>query len=60
MDIEETLYHDRVNELMRQIQTLKEELAYEKAQRDQVLRDLYFKTGKDSFVNGDDTVRGES
>ena len=34
---------------------LKEELVYEKEQRD-----LYFKKGKDSFVNGDDTVRGES
>ena len=60
MDIEETLYHDRVDELMRQIQTLKEELVYEKEQRDQVLRDSYFKTGKDSFVNGEDNVRGES
>jgi len=55
MDIEETLYHERVDELMRQIQTLKEELVYEKEQRDS-----YFKKGKDSFVNGDDTVRGES
>ena len=55
MDIEETLYHERVDELMRQIQTLKEELAYEKEQRDS-----YFKTGKDSFVNGEDNVRGES
>ena len=60
MDIEESLYYERVDELMRQIQTLKEELAYEKEQRDQVLRDSYFKKGKDSFVNGDDTVRGES
>ena len=55
MDIEETLYHERVDELMRQIQTLKEELVYEKEQRDS-----YFKKGKDSFVNGEDNVRGES
>ena len=55
MDMEGTLYHERVDELMRQIQTLKEELAYEKEQRDS-----YFKKGKDSFVNGEDTVRGES
>ena len=60
MDIEESLYYERVDELMRQIQTLKEELVYEKEQRDQVLRDSYFKTGKDSFVNGEDNVRGES
>jgi hypothetical protein len=96
MNIEESLYYERVDELMRQIQTLKEELVYEmerrkkaqhtwydhnlelrvsgnrrekphtkakrsnKEQRDQVLRDSYFKTGKDSFVNGEDNVRGES
>jgi len=34
---------------------LKEELVYEKEQRDS-----YFKKGKDSFVNGEDNVRGES
>ena len=34
---------------------LKEELAYEKGQWDS-----YFKKGKDSFVNGEDNVRGES
>ena len=55
MDIEESLYYERVDELMRQIQTLKEELVYEKEQRDS-----HFKTGKDSFVNGEDNVRGES
>jgi len=55
MDMEEILYHDRIDELMRQIQTLKEELVYEKEQRDS-----YFKKGKDSFVNGEDNVRGES
>ena len=55
MDIEESLYYERVDELMRQIEALKEELAYEKEQRDSS-----FKKGKDSFVNGDDTVRGES
>jgi regulator of replication initiation timing len=34
---------------------LKEELVYEKGQWDS-----HFKKGKDSFVNDDDTVRGES
>ena len=61
MDIEESLYYERVDELMRQIQTLKEELAYEKEQRDSYYNSINkYKKGKDSFVNGDDTVRGES
>ena len=34
---------------------LKEKLVYEKEQWDS-----HFKTGKDSFVNDEDTVRGES
>jgi len=42
---------------------LKEELVYEKEQRENlksILWDSHFKTGKDSFVNDEDTVRGES
>ena len=35
---------------------LKEELVYEKEQWDS----HFIKTGKDSFVNDEDTVRGES
>ena len=35
---------------------LKEELVYEKEQSDS----HFIKTGKDSFVNEEDTVRGES
>ena len=35
---------------------LKEELVYEKEQSDS----HFIKTGKDSFVNDEDTVRGES